>query len=156
MRVGVEELKAYLTSSGINAEILELKDEVKTVNQAAKVLGVSKEQIIKTIMFIDALGEPVLAIVRGDQKVDNKKLANVVGTIGVRMASAKEVKKHSGYAIGGLPPIGHKQKIKTVIDEKVLEKEFVYGGGGTEKHLLKISPKDIQKLTDAIVANIGT
>jgi len=154
--VGVEELKAYLANSGISAEILELKDEVKTVNQAAKALGVPKEQIIKTIMFIDALGEPVLAIVRGDQKVDNKKLANVVGTLGVRMASAKEVKKHSGYAIGGLPPIGHKQRIKTVIDEKVLEKEFVYGGGGTEKHLLKISPKDIQKSTDAIVANIGT
>ena len=153
--MGVEELKAYLANSGISAEILELEDEVKTVNQAAKALGVSKEQIIKTIMFIDALGEPVLAIVRGDQKVDSKKLANVVGTLGVRMASAKEVKKHSGYAIGGLPPIGHKQKIKTVIDKKVLEKEFVYGGGGTEKHLLKISPKDVQKLTDAIVANIG-
>ena len=154
--MGVEELKAYLANSGISAEILELEDEVKTVNQAAKALGVSKEQIIKTIMFIDALGEPVLAIVRGDQKVDSKKLANVVGTLGVRMASAKEVKKHSGYAIGGLPPIGHKQKIKTVIDKKVLEKEFVYGGGGTEKHLLKISPKDVQKLTDAIVADIGT
>jgi len=51
--------------------------------------------------------------------------------------------------------MGHKQRIKTVIDEKVLEKEFVYGGGGTEKHLLKISPKDVQKLTDAIVADIG-
>ncbi len=154
--MGVEELKAYLANSGISAEILELEDEVKTVNQAAKALGISKEQIIKTIMFIDALGEPVLAIVRGDQKVDSKKLANVVETLGVRMASAKEVKKHSGYAIGGLPPIGHKQKIKTVIDKKVLEKEFVYGGGGTEKHLLKISPKDVQKLTDAIVADIGT
>ena len=91
--MGVEELKAYLANSGISAEILELEDEVKTVNQAAKALGVPKGQIIKTIMFIDALGEPVLAIVRGDQKVDNKKLANVIGTIGVRMASAKEVKK---------------------------------------------------------------
>lgn len=151
-----EKLRAYLASSKVEAEILKLKNEVKTVNQAAKVLGVPKDQIIKTIMFIDALGEPVLAIVRGDQKVNSKSLAKAIGTIGVRMASAKEVKKHSGYAIGGLPPVGHEKKIKTVIDEKVMEKEFVYGGGGTERHLVKISPKDIQKLTDAIIANIGT
>lgn len=154
--MGVEELKSYLADLEINAEILEFKEKVKTVDQAAEVLGVTKDQIIKSLMFIDALGEPVIAIVSGDQKVDNKKLAKVIGTIGVRMASAKEVKKYTGYVIGGLPPIGYKQKIKVVMDEKILEKDFVYGGGGTENHLLKISPKDILRLTSAVVAKIGT
>lgn len=64
------------------------------------------------------------------------------------------MKRHSGYSVGGIPPVGHKVNIRTVIDTKVMRKKFVYGGGGSDTSLLKIRPWDIKKLQDAMAKSI--
>ncbi|MFQ6081408.1 MAG: aminoacyl-tRNA deacylase [Candidatus Bathyarchaeia archaeon] len=149
-----EDLQRFLDAKGIDAEIIRLRRKTKTVEQAAVALQTSKDKIIKTLTFIDGTGEPVLAIVTGKDAVDPKKLAKAIDTIGVRMATPAEVKRHSGYSVGGVPPVGHVRKIRTVIDVKVMRKKFVYGGGGSDSSLLRIKPWDIKRLQDAMVKSI--
>jgi len=147
-------LQKFLDAEGIDAEIIRLGRKTKTVEQAAVALQTSKDKIIKTLTFIDGSGEPVLAIVTGEDTVDPKKLAKAIDTIGVRMATPTEVKSHSGYSVGGVPPVGHQVKTRTVIDMKVMRKKLVYGGGGSDSSLLKIRPWDIKRLQDAVVKSI--
>jgi len=148
------DLQKFLDAEGIDAEIIRLGRKTKTVEQAAVALQTSKDKIIKTLTFIDGSGEPVLAIVTGEDTVDPKKLAKAIDTIGVRMATPTEVKSHSGYSVGGVPPVGHQVKTRTVIDMKVMRKKLVYGGGGSDSSLLKIRPWDIKRLQDAVVKSI--
>lgn len=147
-------MQRFVDTEGIDAEIIHLRKKTRTVVQAAEALRTRKDKIIKTLMFIDGSGDPVLAIVSGDDAVNARKLAKVVGTIGVRMATPREVERHSGYSIGGVPPVGHKMKIRTVIDTKVMGKKFVYGGGGSDTSLLKIRSWDIKKLQNAMIKSI--
>jgi prolyl-tRNA editing enzyme YbaK/EbsC (Cys-tRNA(Pro) deacylase) len=60
----------------------------------------------------------------------------------------------TGFEIGGVPPIGHISRVPIVVDRSVLEHDLVYGGGGDEGHMLEITPKDIVRLTNALVANV--
>lgn len=149
-----EDLQRFLDAKGIDAEIIRLGRKTKTVEQAAAALQTSKDKIIKTLTFIDGTGKPILAIVTGKDSVDPKKLAKAIDTIGVRMATPTEAKRCSGYSVGGVPPVGHKMKIRTVIDMKVVRKKFVYGGGGSDNSLLRIRPWDIKRLQDALIKSI--
>lgn len=148
------DLQRFLDAKGIDAEVIRLGRKTKTVEQAAVALQTSKDRIIKTLTFINGSGEPVLAIITGEDTVNPKKLAKAIDTVGVRMATPTEVEGHSGYPVGGVPPVGHKVKIRTVIDMKVMRKKFVYGGGGSDSSLLKIRPWDIKRLQDALIKSI--
>ncbi|HDN05510.1 MAG TPA: hypothetical protein ENF90_00765, partial [Candidatus Bathyarchaeota archaeon] len=90
----------------------------------------------------------------GDKRVSEVKLAGVCGARYVRKAEAAEVKKFTGYDVGAVPPVGHKVKVRTFIDEKVMRFKKVVGGGGEINMLLEISPTDIKRLTNAAVADI--
>ncbi|HDD33745.1 MAG TPA: aminoacyl-tRNA deacylase [Thermofilaceae archaeon] len=118
-------------------------------------LGVDRSRIVKSLLFVDEKGVPVLAIVTGDSMVDEEKLARVLGVKRVRKARPRAVRNITGYEVGALPPVGHKKPVKTVIDVKVMEKDVVYGGGGSVNKLLEISPRDIKKLTGALVADVS-
>ena len=148
-------LQSFIKNSNIDAQILYLSKEVKTVEQAMHALGVSKDNIIKSLLFIDSLGEPYLVIIRGDQNVDTNKLTTATKRP-VRMATPKEVLKYTGYPVGGVPPIAFDSPLRTIIDEKVLEKEVVYGGGGSVNALLKVSPKEIVKVLKPIIASVSS
>lgn len=118
-------------------------------------LGVDRERIIKSMLFVDENGVPILAVVSGDRKVSEEKLAIACGASKVRVARPSAVKSLTGYEAGALPPISHKKRIRTFIDPKVLGFEKVYGGGGAINALLEISPNDIKQLTNADVVDIS-
>lgn len=126
-----------------------------TVEAAERRLGVDRGRIIKSMLYVDERGIPLLAIVTGDRMVDEKRLAEVCGVERVRRARPRAVKSLTGYEVGALPPLGHKRAIRTIIDREVLELDVVYGGGGAINRLLEISPKDIRRLTGAEVADIS-
>jgi Cys-tRNA(Pro) deacylase len=150
-----ESLKRYLEDVGVNAVFLRFEEHTMTVDAAAKQLGVSRERIIKSLLFIDDAGLPVLAIVTGDKKVDEAKLAAACNARNVRRATPEEVKNLTGYDVGAVPPVGHKTMIRTIIDEKVLQFDRVIGGGGDINMLLEISPSDIKRLADSQIKDIS-
>lgn len=132
-----------------DTEFIEFREEVRTVKQAKELLGVSSKEIIKSIVVID--DEPILCIVPGNKSIDFKKLSKLCGN--VRLATEEEVLNITGYKVGGVPPI---VDIKVLIDKRVMDKEYVYGGGGNEHTLLKIKPQDIVKINKNIeIVNIA-
>ena len=148
-------LESFVREQGLDAEILRLGVKVRTVEEAARALSVPKDRIIKSILLVADEIRPVLAIVGGDKKVDMRAVARLVEASRARMARPEEVEEVCGYSIGGLPPIGHKRPVATLIDEEVMEKPYVFGGGGTDECLLKIRPEDIRRLQRATVARIA-
>jgi len=148
-------LKEYLEKMGVSARFFKFKEHTMTVDAAVSRLGVSRERIIKSMLFVDDEGLPVLGIVTGDRRVSEKKLARACGAKRVRRANPAEVKRFTGYEVGGVPPVGHKRKIRTFIDEKVMSFDKVVGGGGEINALLEISPAEIRRLTDGEVRDIS-
>jgi Cys-tRNA(Pro) deacylase len=150
-----EKLEAYLQKEGVNARILMFKKHTMTVEDAEKQLGVSRERIVKSMLFVDEKGVPMVGIVTGDRKVSAEKLMKVYGARRVKIARPSAVKSLTGYEVGALPPVGHKKTIRTFIDPKVMTFDKVYGGGGAINALLEIDPQDIKRLTNAEVVDIS-
>ncbi len=150
-----EDLKEYLRKMEVSARFFRFEEHTMTVDAAVNRLGVSREKIIKSMLFIDDAGFPVLGIVTGDKRVSEKKLAAACGAKKIRRANPTEVKQFTGYEIGAVPPVGHKMQIRTFIDEGVIRIEKVIGGGGEINSLLEISPAEIKKLTDGKITNIS-
>lgn len=133
----------------LGGEMINVGKHVKTVTQAAKATKVSQKQIIKSLVLVSEKG-PILAIVDGESKVSFEKIEQHFGK--VRLATPEEVRKITGFEIGGVPPVGI--NTKTVIDPKVLENEFVIGGGGRIDKLCKISPRKIIEYQKAKIIEI--
>ena len=133
----------------LGGEIINAGKPVKTVEQAVKATDSNPKQIIKSLLFISE-EEPVLVIVDGESKADLNKLAKIFGK--VRLATPEEVKQITGFEVGALPPVGI--KVKTIVDRKVLENEFVIGGGGRIDRLSKLNPGKIVEYQNAIIVDV--
>ncbi len=133
----------------LGGEILNFEEPVKTVEQAVRVSGFPRGKIIKSIVLISKK-MPILVIVDGESKVSFKKLKEILGK--VRMAKPEEVQKITGYEIGSVPPVG--VDIKTIVDSKVVKNDYVLGGGGDVRRLIKIDPKKIVEYQKAEILDI--
>lgn len=149
------DIQAYLESQGFTGEILFLEVPTPTVEAAAMAVGTTPQQIVKSILFI-AGDEPILAVSCGTDRVDRRAIAAVcgVGRKKVKLASPEIVLEVSGYEVGAMPPFAHRQKIKTLLDQRVLGQPVVFAGGGAENALLRLSPEDILQSTGAQVLDL--
>lgn len=129
---------------GLGGELIETREEVITVKQAARELGVDESQIIKTLVVVTHNG-PLLAILDGESRLNLSEL-------GGRLATPEEVRELTGYEVGEVPPVGI--PLRTLVDEKVLEKEVVYGGGGSKRRLVRLTPSAIVEYQRAEVAKL--
>ncbi len=142
-----ERLKKLIEEMG--GEIINVGKPVKTVEQAVKATKSKPKQIIKSLLFISQEG-PILVIVDGESKVNPSKLAKIFGN--TRLARPEEVKEITGFEVGAVPPIG--VKVKTIVDPKVLENEFVIGGGGSVDKLSKLNPQKIVEHQRAMIIDV--
>lgn len=146
------DLQTYLARHALPGEILQLAAHTPTVETAAAALGCQPEQIIKSILFMVA-AIPVLAVTGGTRRVDPRALAHHagVGRKQVKLADGATVLAVAGYPVGAMPPFGHRQPLQTVLDPGVLTQPEVYGGGGSDRALLRIPPQAILAHTGAVV-----
>ena len=147
-------LKNYLEEAGIWHRFIEKKETIHTAD-AAKAAGLELHRVTKNLVSKTDEGEPVLLIIPGDRKVRLKSAARSLGARRVSLVSFEEAEKISGYPPGGTPSIGHKTRMRTVIDKSLLQYETIYCGGGSRKRLLELRTKDVIKLNNAIVAEIS-
>lgn len=155
--LGPEDLQNYIERSDIQAEILTLTVPTPTVVDAARAVGTSPEMIIKSLVFLVG-GEPILAIACGTSRIDRRQIAAHfgLGRKRIKLADAAKVVEVTGYDIGAVPPFGQRQRLTTLIDPRVLEHEVVYAGGGAIDTLLRVSPAEIQRVTDGIEIDLQT
>lgn len=155
-----ERVRAAAARHGIAIEIISFDESTHTAQEAAEAIGVELGQIVKSLVFMapvdparDEAGlEPLIALVRGTDRVDMAKLASVAARPRLRRASAREAKEATGFAIGGVPPFGHQRRISVVMDPALDGYEQVWAAAGTPTTVFAISPASLARLADALVA----
>ena len=143
------DLARFIENEGITAVIVHLDAPTKTVTAAAEALDVRPEQIIKSVLFL-ADGAPVMVVTNGLSRIQYKALADFLGLSRrrLKMADAAQVLAITGYVVGSVPPFGHLQPIRTVVDTAVTQLSYphIYGGGGDTNALLQITPAELLRV----------
>ncbi len=155
-----ERVRAYAAQRGVTIEITTFDESTHTAQEAADAIGVALEQIVKSLVFMapvdpadpDGALLPLVALVRGIDRVDMAMLATASGHPRLRRASAREVKQATGYAIGGVPPFAHAQHAQVVMDPALDGYEQIWAAAGTPTTVFPIAPATLAMLADALVA----
>ena len=144
------DLQVFIDAHHNQATILPLSEHTLTVGDAARALAVNTDQIIKSLVFhVD--GRPLLVINNGLARVDRRKLAAHlgVGRKKVKFASPDTAFALTGFVVGSMPPFGHKQKLPTLVDTAVTELDLIYGGGGDIDAMMRLTPNELLKVSQA-------
>jgi len=150
-------LRTYLETHAIPGEILHLALPTPTVESAAQAVNAQVEQIVKSILFL-LPDRPVLAVTCGMLPIERRSIAAHcgVGRKRVKLAEAASVLAIAGYAVGAMPPFGHRQPLYTLLDPQVLSHKEVFAGGGEDHALLHIDPQYILQFSNATTLNLHT
>ena len=139
-----------LLDAGIAADVQELPDTTRTADEAARAIGCSVEQIAKTVVFRrDDSSVPVLVVLRGVDRVDTRALAAHAGSP-VKRADPDFVKSATGFAIGGVPPIGHTSAVQVVLDSALLAYDVVWAAAGTPHAVFAIDPRKLAAIAGTV------
>jgi len=114
---------------GVDVRPHRFPEGTHTAEDAARAIGCRLAQIVKTLVFVDAVGEPLVFFVSGANRLDASKGAAVAGTSGLRQADARTIKDKTGFSIGGVPPFGHAHLIPMFIDEALLSFDEIWAAG---------------------------
>ncbi len=154
MASGPERVQKALNAVGLEAKVVRLPDSTRTAPEAAKAVGCEVGAIAKSLLFL-ADGKPLLVVCGGDRRVDTARVAEMVGAQSVKMAPAEEVRRVTGYAIGGVPPLGHSTALPTLLDTSLLRWPVVYAAAGAHDALFPIDPRRLLEATGATLADVG-
>lgn len=147
-------MRAALADLGVAAEIREFPSGTRTAQDAARAVGASVAQIVKSLVF-EADGHALLALTSGANRVDVGKLARLAGAGRVTKADAGTIRDVTGYAIGGVPPVGHRAALPVYVDETLLTHPVVYAAAGTPHTVFAIAPSDLVRITHGIVGDFA-
>lgn len=143
-----------LDALGLRLEVVELSSSTRTSAEAADAVGCDVAQIAKSLIFKTCKTEkPVLVIASGANRVNEKRIAELMGE-DICKADADYVRQHTGFAIGGVPPVGHLEQIPTFIDEELLRFEEIWAAAGTPHALFRLSPEDLLRATSGKVISV--
>ena len=155
--LSAKDLQAFMDLHRIPGQILTLDMPTPTVEAAAQAVGVSARQIVKSVLFT-VPGTAVLTISCGDQLVERRAIASLyqVSRKRVKLAPPEVVLELTGFAVGTVPPFGHRTMMRTLMDPRVLTFDEIYAGGGTHHALVRLNPQDIAKITQAEIIDLHT
>jgi prolyl-tRNA editing enzyme YbaK/EbsC (Cys-tRNA(Pro) deacylase) len=145
---------ALLRAAGIDAGVVEFEQPTRTSAEAAAAIGCTVAEIAKSIVFRGlSSGQAVVVVASGDNRVSEAKVAALVGE-SLGRADPDFVRAATGYAIGGVAPIGHAAPVKLLLDEDLRRFERVWAAGGTPFSVFPVAPAQLQHLTGAAWADV--
>jgi len=154
LKKSAEKVQTVLNEFGLELNVLELNDSTRTAEEAAKTIGCTVSQIAKSLIFKGKNScSPILIIASGTNRVNEKVIKEHIGEK-LAKADADFVLEHTGYAIGGIPPIGHKDTIITFIDEDLMEYDEIWAAAGTPNAVFKLTPAILVEITKGKVISI--
>ncbi|HUI90142.1 MAG TPA: YbaK/EbsC family protein [Anaerolineales bacterium] len=149
-----QKVQDILRSQGFDYSVIEHAESTRTAQEAADRAGCALGQIIKSLIFKGrASNKPILVLTSGANRVDEKRISAYAGESIVR-ADADFVRVVTGFAIGGVPPLGHVQKMETYLDEDLLQHKTVWGAAGTPNAIFELTPDDLIKMTNGRVVKV--
>jgi Cys-tRNA(Pro) deacylase len=139
---------------GYSATVVELPDSTRTAKEAAQAIGCQVAQIVKSLIFRGKHShKPILVVASGINRVNEKRLSTLAAEP-IEKADAEFVRQHTGFAVGGVPPLGHAEQLETFIDEDLLQYEEIWAAAGTPHAVFQLTPADLQKMTGGQVVSI--
>lgn len=140
---------------GLEVTIKEFEATTRTAEDAAKAIGCTVAQIVKSLLFV-VDGRPTMALVSGSNRLDEKKLAALCGVSKkkVKRANADTAREATGFAIGGVPPFGHLTQLPTYIDRDFQRFEIIWAAAGTPNAVFAITPDNLIQATGGKLADL--
>ena len=149
-----QKVQDLLTLDGFDCKVIEAAESTRTAQEAADRAGCLLGQIIKSLIFKGKTShKPILVLTSGANRVDEKRISEYAGELIIR-ADADFVRAVTGFAIGGVPPLGHIQKMETYLDEDLLQYQTVWGAAGTPNAIFELMPDDLIKMTNGKVVRV--
>jgi prolyl-tRNA editing enzyme YbaK/EbsC (Cys-tRNA(Pro) deacylase) len=153
MHPKAQQVVGAAAGAGLHVEVVEYPEGTRSAADAAAAVGCEVARIVKSLVFaVD--GEPVLALVGGDTRLDEDLLAAAAGG-SVGRADADLVRTATGYAIGGVPPFGHATPLATFVDEPLLQHATVWAAAGTPRHVFEADPSELVRVAGARVVPLS-
>jgi len=140
---------------GDDFQVLEFDASTRTAAEAAAAIGCTVSQIAKSLIFRAVESRrPVLVIASGKVRADESRVCEILGEE-IARADADFVRKNTGYSIGGVPPLGHRNRPVVFIDKSLFEFDEIWAAAGTPNAVFRLRPDDLVRLTGGTVANIA-
>lgn len=147
-------VQTALTALGVDCKVVELPGSTRSAKEAAEAIGCGVEQIVKSLVFRGKQSnQAILVLASGTNRVNEKKLSQLAGEA-IEKADADFVRQQSGYAIGGVPPIGHANPMRTFIDQDLLQYTEIWAAAGTPHAVFRLLPSDLKRISDGEIVSI--
>ena len=155
MHPTAQKVAAAAEQLGLTVAVKEFEASTRTAEDAAQAIGCTVAQIVKSLLFV-VNGEPTVVLVSGPNRLDEKKLAALcqVGRKKIKRAKADIVREATGFAIGGVPPFGHKTNLPVYIDQDFWQFDLVWAAAGTPNAVFPITPDQLSQATNGIIADL--
>ena len=147
-----QRLQSYLQEQHIQAEHLSLNQPCHSVEEAARAVNASPTDLIKSICLLDSNGQLITAIVKGEDRVSVSRITKTLQRDGLRLATPDEILEKTGYPCGGTPSFGYQAMF--LVDPRVMEREYVFAGGGSETSLVKINTAELLRANHGTILRI--
>lgn len=138
---------------GARGEVRRLDDSARTAQEAASALGIEVGQIASSLIFL-ADGKPVLVIASGKHRVNTNTVAAILSVSAVTKATAEDVRQATGFAIGGVAPVGHPERLPTIIDISLSQYDEVWAAGGHPHYVFPTSYDELLRITAGEAAEV--
>jgi prolyl-tRNA editing enzyme YbaK/EbsC (Cys-tRNA(Pro) deacylase) len=151
----IQRVQEALRAVGLGHEVLDLGLSARTAADAARAVGCRVDQIAKSLVFrLRDSGRPLLVVTSGANRVDEGKVGALVGEP-LERADADFVRAQTGFAIGGVAPIGHSRPVLTLIDEHLLRFEEIWAAAGHPNTVFRLTPEDLVTMTGGRVVVVA-
>jgi len=154
MPVDFSRFAAVLRNLGVSGEVRELPESAPTAAAAAAQLGCEVGAIANSLVF-SADGAPLLVMTSGAHRVDTDRVAQLIGAAGVQRADAGSVRAWTGQPIGGVGPVGHPARIRTVVDTWLEKYDVIWAAAGQPHTVFPTSFAELVRITDGTSADVG-
>ena len=155
MHANAARVVAAAAAAGLEIDVVEYPEGTRTAQEAADAVGSPVSTIVKSLVFL-VDGEPVMALVAGDNRLDERRLLEACGGERVDRADADLVRSATGFPIGGVPPFGHPGPLPTYVDEDLLAHDRVWAAAGTPRHVFALHPEDLLRLSGGTATVLAT
>jgi len=154
LSLSAQKIQNLLNSLGYDYLVIEYAESTRTAQEAADRAGCELGQIVKSLIFRGKIsGKPILVLTSGSNRVDEKRISGYAGET-ISRADADFVRSVTGYAIGGVPPIGHTQNMETFLDEDFFSYQTIWAAAGTPNAIFELKTEDLQKMTNGKIAQV--
>jgi prolyl-tRNA editing enzyme YbaK/EbsC (Cys-tRNA(Pro) deacylase) len=154
LTASVQQVQGKLLELGHPNEVVTLTDSARTAQEAADALGCEVAQIAKSIIFkLKSTDQPLLVVASGINRIDEKLIAQMLNDK-LGKADADFVRESTGFVIGGVPPLGHKNPVLTLIDEDLFKYETIWAAAGHPKAVFQLTPVELKKMTKGQVVPV--